>query len=96
MDCLREQSDEGLLSPVLAQLADVVEVRKVGAPELDAVHVEQEVLERAGHDRRNTVDDRPEAEPAGESGKPFERPQGRELCLHGSPATLPDTLVAAS
>ena len=95
LDRLGEESDEGLLPPVLAQLTDVVEVRQVGAPELDAVHIEQEVLERARHDRRNTIDHSPETEPAGEPGKPFERPQGRELCLHGSPATLPDTLVPA-
>ena len=77
---------------MLAQLTDVVEVRQVGAPELDAVHIEQEVLERAGHDRRHAIDDSPETEPAREPGKPFERTQGRELCLHGWPATLPDTL----
>ena len=94
-DRLREQSNEGPLAPVLAQLADVVELREVVPPSRtpSTSSTKRSNGRETSGATRSTIG--AQAEPAREPGEPFERRQCRELRLHGSPATLPDTLLAA-
>ena len=79
---LREQSHEGLLASLLQQLANVVQVRELGAGEPDSVHVELEALERTSDERRRPVDERAQAEPPCPGRRLFETGKYCQLRPH--------------